>query len=69
MAQDAEENKDKKSPLTYSIVPRYESEIRQFVDETNDETGISKSMIVSDLLVNAIRKKKKDMIVVKKICQ
>lgn len=51
----------KKSPLTYSIIPKYEEEIRQYIDSAKRETGVSKRHIVSTLLLDAIRRDKKNL--------
>lgn len=53
---------NKKNPLTYAICDGFESEIRAYVDKTKKETGISKSRIVSNLLMIAIHEKQKNFV-------
>lgn len=48
-----------KNPLTYAIVPEFEEEIREYVDHINRKTDLPKQRIVSDLLIEAIRRAKK----------
>ena len=48
-----------KNPITYAIIPKFEKEIREYVDYINQKTGLPKQRIVSDLLLDSIRRAKK----------
>lgn len=47
--------KEKKSRISYSLLPEYGEEIRAYVDKQKKETGASKGYIITHLLLNAIR--------------
>lgn len=49
----------RKSYLTYSIIPKYEKEIKEYIDKVNETTGATRAFIVSTILIDAIRGGKK----------
>ena len=58
MKKTTERNK-RKSYLTYSIIPKYEKEIKAYIDNVNETTGATRAFIVSTILMDAIRDGKK----------
>ena len=51
--------KCKKKPYTIQITKEYEFEVKSLIFELNEQTGISKSRLASEYLVQALRAKKK----------
>ena len=49
----------KKNPLTYAITPQFSPEIREYVDGIHARTGLPKNRIVSNLLLETVRRAKK----------
>ena len=49
----------KKNPLTYAITPAFADEIKEYVDKVHDRTGLPINRIVSNLLLEAVRRAKK----------
>lgn len=49
----------RKGALTYAISQDFEEEIRSYVDKVNRETELPKQRIVTELLIDAIRRAKK----------
>lgn len=45
-----------KSPLTYRVCADHEGEIRRYVDHVAKSTGLPKGRIVTELLVEAVRR-------------
>lgn len=48
-----------KNPLQYAIIPEFEQEIREYIDGVNKKTGLPKSRIATNLLLDAIHTAKK----------
>lgn len=47
-----------KRSLTYAITPERETEIREYVESVHEKTKMPKGHIVSELLVEAVRRAK-----------
>lgn len=50
---------NQKAPLTYAITPQFAPEIREYVEEVHARTGLPKNRIVSNLLLETVRRAKK----------
>ena len=48
-----------KAPLTYAITAQFAPEIREYVDGIHARTGLPKNRIVSNLLLETVRRAKK----------
>ena len=48
-----------KAPLQYAITPEFEQEIREYVDQVNAKTGLPRTRIVTNLLLESVRRAKK----------
>ncbi len=61
MANRIRNHKSIKAPLTYIIEPSRELKIRSYVDAESNRTGVKKQRIVSDLLMEIIEQKEKNL--------